>query len=441
MEWTRWAQWWLLLMAALGGGAVLCLLPFKGSLRMKGTALAWVCGGVLSLVSLAGAGLTAQGLGDFNDAVLLALVLLFYPYYMAVKAPVTRKIFMYLTVCCFSACVGAVCRCIHTLVFAPLWEGATSQELLVQGAFVLSAFLVLVLALQSYLTPMLLYFKDETVWRVLWMVPAAFYVILVFHTNILTQGTSGLLIYAMVTVEVIMGAVVVYYLLFLLTLRNIQVSDLSRDIAQTQRQYALIKEQYHLMMRAIDETRAARHDLRHHVTALAGLAQQGEMARITAYLEQLQGQMDLASQGAALCENPAVNSVAQHYLGRARELGARIEAALKIPEDVPYEDRELCVLVGNLLENAVEAVAGIPQGQRFIRCHAVRQGEMLSLTVENSFGGELSQKEGKLVSRKRGNQPGVGLQSVKAIVDKYHGELRLNHENGVFEAFVLLLPR
>jgi sensor histidine kinase regulating citrate/malate metabolism len=82
---------------------------------------------------------------------------------------------------------------------------------------------------------------------------------------------------------------------------------------------------------------------------------------------------------------------------------------------------DLCVIVGNFLENAVEACRRMKRGNKFIRVRSRIEGNTLSIVVNNSFDGLWMEEEGVYLSRKGadGTRKGVGLASVRAICDKY----------------------
>lgn len=108
-----------------------------------------------------------------------------------------------------------------------------------------------------------------------------------------------------------------------------------------------------------------------------------------------------------------------------------------LPAQLPVSEMELCVILQNLLENALEA-SRKAEGQRFIRLRASLRGDnLVLLTVENAYSGQLVEQDGVLQSTKRPG-PGVGLQSVARVAGKNRGYCRFLYGSGVFTANVML---
>ena len=108
-----------------------------------------------------------------------------------------------------------------------------------------------------------------------------------------------------------------------------------------------------------------------------------------------------------------------------------------LPETLSIEDVDLCVLLGNLLDNAIEACEKIPEEMRFLRIYMVAKKSQLYVSIQNSAKEELDFNERNYISTKRGAH-GLGMKRVKAMTDKYEGYLTLANESGIFAAEVTL---
>ena len=100
-------------------------------------------------------------------------------------------------------------------------------------------------------------------------------------------------------------------------------------------------------------------------------------------------------------------------------------------------DMDLCVLLGNALENAIAACCQIEK-ERFIDLNVRMDGSVLAIMIQNSFDGVVLEDDGKIFSRKRGNRMGVGLKSIKDICKKYHGIFEVKYEGTEFSCLMLL---
>ena len=141
-----------------------------------------------------------------------------------------------------------------------------------------------------------------------------------------------------------------------------------------------------------------------------------------------------------LCENYAANSILCHYLALAREEGiSDIDARCVLAQNCGIDDTDLCVLLGNLLDNAIEGCKTLPIEKRKIKLRVSTHAGSLMLTVDNTFDGMLQYQDGEFLSRKRADgQRGIGLTSVAAVAEKYDGGLRCEQKNGWFFVSVQL---
>ena len=176
--------------------------------------------------------------------------------------------------------------------------------------------------------------------------------------------------------------------------------------------------------------------MRHHFHVLQGFATHGNMGGILDYLAQVQG--DIPTGDLGLCENVVVDSVAGYFAPLYRENGIPLSFSLDLPRDLPVPDTDVCSVLSNLLENAMEASLRTALEKRSVRVSArLRSGNMLLLSVENSYDGEVREKNGVFLSSKRPGE-GIGLQAVQHAAEKSGGYCRFHYGDGVFTANVML---
>ena len=145
-----------------------------------------------------------------------------------------------------------------------------------------------------------------------------------------------------------------------------------------------------------------------------------------------------SSSVAQLCENYAVNAVAAHYYAMAQQAEIDISVRLALPQKLENAvESDLCVVVGNLMENAIEACGRMTEGRRFIRVGSGLEHGVLTLTADNSFSGKLRKRDHAFLSSKRPGE-GMGISSVTAVARKYGGNARFEERDEVFQASVYL---
>lgn len=207
-----------------------------------------------------------------------------------------------------------------------------------------------------------------------------------------------------------------------------QADKLRRLMDMQETQYALMSAQF-------EEIRAARHDLRHHVTAMEQFVLDGDRERLSQYLSELKRLMPQAN-NPSVCANLAVDSVVRHYLDRAMDAGVEVDSVIELGENAGVPTSDLCIVFGNCLENAVEATQSLEKGG-WIRIRLDNQPTMLVLVVGNSCPTAPPERDGVFLSSKRSGA-GIGLSSIRAIAEKHGGTARFEWSGGVFKASVLL---
>lgn len=210
---------------------------------------------------------------------------------------------------------------------------------------------------------------------------------------------------------------------------------LKETARMTEQLISLQRGQYEGMAETAKTVNAQRHDLRHQLAVLKSYNSSGDTLRLGAYLDELTTNIP-ASDEKQLCENFAVSAVALHYLSIAENAGINTSVQLLIPVKTGrVQEIDLCVIVGNLFENAIEACKRQTCGERFIKLNAGIQYDTLTITMDNSFDGNSTEKDGIFLSTKR-NGRGVGLSSIIAVARKYGGDARFETKGDVFLSFV-----
>lgn len=213
--------------------------------------------------------------------------------------------------------------------------------------------------------------------------------------------------------------------------------QLEAELSTMNRQLVLQQEQYASIAKTSAEVRQARHDLRHHMAVLKGYTACEDLAGLNEYLDKMNVSTPSASERMH-CENFAVNAIIYYYLALAEKSGIPTTLDIEIPSDTGVvADKDLCVIIGNLLENALEACNRQTEGERFIIMNSHVQHRILTITVDNSFDGKYERHKGTFYSRKREGK-GLGLSSVSAVVKKYGGVAKFNPEDTTFFSSVFV---
>lgn len=215
-----------------------------------------------------------------------------------------------------------------------------------------------------------------------------------------------------------------------------------RKQAETARELAVWQTQYHQLSRTIEETRRLRHDLRHHLNTLGALNAQGRQEEIMDYLKQYGTVCDWL-EGQEFSGDPVVDSLLEYYLAQAGEEGIPVKCRVSLEGSGSGVDAmDMTVLLGNCLENALEALRPLPAEARRLSVEIAPMGVMLLVRIVNTCG---NLEDGRdfagweaFPSCKGKGRKGVGLRSVAAIAEKYGGSAQFQRKDGEFTARISL---
>lgn len=208
-------------------------------------------------------------------------------------------------------------------------------------------------------------------------------------------------------------------------------------LAQRQHQLELNEKQYRNLVATIENDRRMHHDLRHHVIMLQTYLKNMEYQKIEEFLNNSVRLLD-NYHAVKFCSNSVANMVLNYYYSLALQQDIAFTARIDLPKELAIQDEDLSVLLGNLLENAIEAASASEKEKRFIRLNIIRSGQMFAFTIDNSYRDERKTEGARYLSTKIGHS-GVGLRSIELIAQKYNGGVLFQHKNHVFSSSVMLV--
>ena len=208
--------------------------------------------------------------------------------------------------------------------------------------------------------------------------------------------------------------------------------ELAADMVRLSRERELLKQQNRAYRAEFDrlrqserQIRALRHDLNNHLAVLETYAARGQTEKLERYLGRLGRQ--LARPGFVSTGNPEIDGILNDKLGRAERAGARLEVDVRLPENLAADVFDLAVILGNLLDNAVEGLEKSVD-KRLSLSLRVDRG-IFYLKLAYSDDGPAPQSEGA---------NGLGGSLVQRAIDKYHGTLDVDHAGQICTVKVML---
>ena len=202
-------------------------------------------------------------------------------------------------------------------------------------------------------------------------------------------------------------------------------------------QQALVQTHYAEVENMYRQMRGWRHDFRNHIQAMKALAASGDLAVIAAYLEQLD--TDLAAVEPAIkTGNRMADAILNSKIALARAQRVPVTAEAQIAVALTTPELDLCIIIGNLFDNAIEANLALPEEQRMLRVFMEMKQTQLYMSFTNRTAArKRGAQEGRFATTK-GEGHGFGLLRVDAIVERHGGYIRRASEDGAFSTEVLL---
>ncbi len=206
-----------------------------------------------------------------------------------------------------------------------------------------------------------------------------------------------------------------------------QIFRLSTEISLLEQQEHSLNQYVEEAKTRYDETKSFRHDIRNHIAVVKKLLQGGKLEEAVSYIEDMD---DMAEKMSFPCStnNPVVDILVGNKLGIAKSMGIDVDCSLLLPYPCSLRDIDICIVLSNALDNAIQAVKNLGAGtEKYIRVSGRIQGDFLMMEIENSFHGKGAFKKG------------TGLSNVKKVAEKYGGAMSIEIQENVFALHVLLI--
>jgi two-component system sensor histidine kinase AgrC len=208
-----------------------------------------------------------------------------------------------------------------------------------------------------------------------------------------------------------------------------QIASYQRELIETH--YAEVENMYRQM-------RGWRHDYKNHIQTMKAYAAAGNLNAIQDYLDELDH--DLSTVDTVVkTGNPMADAILNSKISLAKSKGIKVVADARIPVRLSLSELDLCVILGNLFDNAIEASQSLPEKDRLIRVYLDMKNTQLYISFTNFTASKKMKKYGgRFLSSKKGEGHGFGLLRIDSIVEKMGGYLSRNSEDGAFTTEILL---
>lgn len=419
-------------------GMLLAYLPVRSSLKQTPKKLAvWML--PLLIICSCFCGFACYRFHLSTRSVLLPLLfVLLVLYHSTLLISFWKSVSIYLAVCAVFSCFNSLSRAASAMLnFGSehlAFSGFSTFGILYNLFCILFVLLIWYPASHSVKEMV----EDENLaqtWYVFWILP-----VLVIGLNLALIPKYNTILH---TQRFLRGYIVIIYALLLILalfysmfLMMANILNKNKKLQQENLFLSVQQERYENLRSAIEEARQARHDIRHHFLQLSVMAKDGDLEKIKEYL---QNAMDkIPTLDYHFCENHSVDNVIGYYYALAQKEEIPFDARVDLPKELSVDEMDLCLILSNLLENALEASRKTTTAQQQISLEIYQHSaSILLIRVENNFDGTIKEKNHLFHSTKRKGL-GIGTQSVRRMAEKNDGSCNFTYEDGVFTAKVML---
>ena len=202
-------------------------------------------------------------------------------------------------------------------------------------------------------------------------------------------------------------------------------------------QHELIETHYREVENMYRQIRGWRHDYRNHIQLMKVLAANGELDALKVYLDELDTDLNTVDT-VIKTGNSMADAILNSKISLARSKGITVRCDAKIPVKLKMSELDLCCIIGNLFDNAIDASLSLPEDQRLIRVYMDMKGSQLYISFTNFTSAKKLVKVGRLFQTTKGDGHGFGLVRIDNIVDRLDGYLNRNSEDGAFTTEILI---
>ncbi len=202
-------------------------------------------------------------------------------------------------------------------------------------------------------------------------------------------------------------------------------------------QQELIETHYREVDNMYHQIRGWRHDYRNHIQTMKAYAAMEDWEAIRRYLDLLDEDL-MKVDPVIKTGNPMTDAILNSKISLAKSKGIRVIADAHIPVKLKSSEIDLCCIIGNLFDNAIEASVKLPEKERIIRVYMDMKNTQLYISFTNFTAGKKLKKERKRFQSTKGEGHGFGLVRIDTIIERLDGYISRNSEDGAFTTEILL---
>lgn len=355
--------------------------------------------------------------------------------YLIFEESILKKIFTMFTVWLFSHIILIVCSYIISINY-------------IEDYSVYSLYLILLrIFIQSALLPIIyLYFRNPYK-KMLKSISNSLISMISFYTIAIFLFLSNYYDFYNDRVELYSGfnsilnviIIILSYIVVFMAIWSINKNmELEYKFKTIDTQVELQKQNYKNLHKSIENYYAFKHDIRHHALVIKSMMDAKNYIEAAEYMDKFT-ENEIFENVGALCKNFAVDSILKHYMSIAMKNNIEFKFNINIPENINIDNIDLSIVIGNCIENAIEACNNIKdKSKKYININAEIKGFQLIVKIKNSFNGQVIKEDNVIKTSKIGEGHGIGLSNIRNVTEKYNGYLNIKYNDNEFEVNIIM---
>ncbi|GAB1477439.1 sensor histidine kinase [Bacillota bacterium] len=245
---------------------------------------------------------------------------------------------------------------------------------------------------------------------------------------------------AKIVVEFFPSVLSMFYIVFIIIYSDEmqKTNKLKLDNAMLDARSERAMNEISALQQAQMQTAVYRHDMRHHLSLLFGFVESGDYGAALDYIRRTQTDID-SIVPVRYCENNAINLILSAFVVKANQRGVSLTIDAVLADKLPFSDTDLCTLLSNGLENAVDAAATDENSNHkpgAIKLNCRIHKDNLLILIENTFQEQVEIKNGLPIAKREGH--GFGTKSIAMLVDRHKGYYSFSTGKGLFTLMIML---
>lgn len=235
---------------------------------------------------------------------------------------------------------------------------------------------------------------------------------------------------------IIVIVVYVYFIIVDTMVQQTQKIEADHELERLNIISEVQKSYYQMLENKTRESAIFRHDLKHNIRLMNTLINENDIEGIKEILKNLDSHIE-QNTITKYCMNKTLNGILSHYAEEAKNQNISLDIQVHIQEKCEIDDYDLCIVFGNAFENAIEACRKLDD-KKEIQIKAEKIGDHLIIRFTNTFDGTINKEGDRLLTTKTKTPGGLGVDSIKSVVTKYHGDYSISYENNIFNLNIAL---